>query len=320
MSIDFFYWGLIFIVGLCIGSFLNVVILRSFSGESIVLPPSKCPKCNEKLKWYDNIPVLSYIILRGKCRFCSEKISIQYPLVELLTACSFVLICMKFPILPYGISLTALFLIIVACLSIVMSVTDIKEQVVFDVHTITFIVVALIFALINGNIVNALIGFVTGALIMELMARAGCLLVNKRAFGVGDTYIAAGIGAMIGFKFFVLTLVLSVVIQVLFILPLFIKKLVLNKEYKLLVYFLSFLMIVISYKLLGYNLVLNPWIDLLFVVIIIVLGGYACFLLIKSARENDNFTYFPFGPSLLIAMFVVIFWGNYLLRQVNLIF
>ena len=73
------------VIGLCLGSFYNVVILRSLSNESIVFPSSKCPKCGEKLKPWHNIPVLSYIFLRGKCAFCKEKISLQYPLVELTT-------------------------------------------------------------------------------------------------------------------------------------------------------------------------------------------------------------------------------------------
>lgn len=313
------YWGLIFLIGLCIGSFLNVVILRSFSGESIVLPPSKCPKCNENIKWYDNIPVLSYLVLRGKCRFCGEKISIQYPLVEFFTGVLFVFICSQFPVMPYGISLTALFMIIIACLSVVMSVTDIKEQVVFDVHTISFIVVALVFALVNGNIVNALIGMVSGALVMELMARVGYLLVKRRAFGVGDTYIAAGIGALVGFKLFLLTLALSFLIQVLFILPSFMKKLAINKEYKLLSYFSLFLIAVFAYKILAFNIILNPWIQLAFAAIILVLGLFSCFLLIKSAKAADSFTYLPFGPSLLIAMFIVIFWDNLILGEIGLI-
>ena len=84
------------VIGLCIGSFLNVVILRSLSEESIVFPASKCPKCQHKLHWWHNIPVLSYIILRGKCGFCKEKISIQYPLIELLTGIIFVVTFIKF--------------------------------------------------------------------------------------------------------------------------------------------------------------------------------------------------------------------------------
>ncbi len=76
----------VFITGACIGSFLNVVALRGLSGESIVFPPSKCPKCGNKLNWYTNIPVISYCFLKGKCQFCKEHISLQYPIVEALNA------------------------------------------------------------------------------------------------------------------------------------------------------------------------------------------------------------------------------------------
>jgi len=81
--------ALVFIIGLCIGSFLNVVILRGLSGESIVMPPSKCPACDHKLYWWHNIPIISYILLRGKCGFCKAPISIQYPLVEGFTVIIF---------------------------------------------------------------------------------------------------------------------------------------------------------------------------------------------------------------------------------------
>src|SRR5574344_1423843 len=95
---------LVFITGTCIGSFLNVVILRAFSNESIVLPPSKCPKCQNRLKWNHNIPILSYLFLRWKCAFCKEKISIQYPIVEIITGILFLLFFLK-----YGFSYVRLF-------------------------------------------------------------------------------------------------------------------------------------------------------------------------------------------------------------------
>ena len=83
----------VLVTGACIGSFLNVVALRALSGESIVFPSSKCPLCNEPIKWYDNIPVLSYLFtFRGKCRNCGGKVSVQYPIVEALTSILFLLI------------------------------------------------------------------------------------------------------------------------------------------------------------------------------------------------------------------------------------
>ena len=87
-----YVWILVFVFGLVVGSFLTVVGLRLLSGESIVFPPSKCPNCNTKLKWYDDIPVLAYILLLGKCRYCRKPISIQYPIVEAITGLSFLFI------------------------------------------------------------------------------------------------------------------------------------------------------------------------------------------------------------------------------------
>ena len=116
---------LVFITGLCLGSFYNVVILRSLSGESIVFPPSKCPKCGQKLKPWHNIPVISYIFLKGRCAFCKEKISIQYPVVELITALLFTGIFIKF-----GIShITWMLFFVVSCL-VIMTGTDLKEKIV----------------------------------------------------------------------------------------------------------------------------------------------------------------------------------------------
>ena len=113
------------ILGLCLGSFFNVVILRTLSNESIVFPPSKCPKCNHKLYFWHNIPVLSYILLRGKCYFCKEKISIQYPIVEILTMLLFALVFLKF-----GFSILTLFALFwVSCL-VIMTGTDVKEKLV----------------------------------------------------------------------------------------------------------------------------------------------------------------------------------------------
>ena len=119
--------ALVFVTGLCIGSFLNVVILRTLSEESIVFPASKCPKCQTPLKWWHNIPVLSYIFLRGKCAFCKEHISIQYPIIELLTGIIFTLLFMKF-----GVSVDTLFAWIVSAILIVIAGTDIKEKVVYE--------------------------------------------------------------------------------------------------------------------------------------------------------------------------------------------
>ena len=121
MEIQTFILIWVCIIGLCLGSFYNVVILRSLSGESIVFPPSKCPKCGHKLYFWHNIPILSYIILRGKCYFCKESISIQYPVIEFITSVFF-----AFAYLKFGLNLTAIFVMIWLSCLLIMTVTDLK--------------------------------------------------------------------------------------------------------------------------------------------------------------------------------------------------
>ena len=148
----------IFITGLVIGSFLNVVILRTLSNESIVFPGSKCPKCQNPLKWWHNIPVFSYIFLRGKCAFCKEKISIQYPIVEFLTGIIFTGFGYLYLNTMFNSNesvpiLTLMFIVsvIASSLFIVISGTDFKEMLVSDIHTYSLIGLGIIYSIIIGS-------------------------------------------------------------------------------------------------------------------------------------------------------------------------
>jgi leader peptidase (prepilin peptidase)/N-methyltransferase len=310
-----FYMIFIIAIGCCIGSFLNVVALRAFTGESIVLPPSKCPKCGNKIKPYDNIPILSWLILNGKCRSCNAPISKQYPIVEFLTGLGFYLLYIHFhkyfitpELLVIGV-LLFLFYAIIFSFSVVISITDIKEKVVFDVHTISLAVIIILFQFFANNFLNAIIGAIVGALSMELLAGLGWVFIKKRAFGTGDTYIAASIGALLGYKMFFVALILSVLLQVICIIPSFIKKLYKNKEYKVLIVGAMFLTIFCIYKM-PFITSLNPILQYLFVILMTVLGFYLCRLIltVKSLKENPS--YWPFGPSMLISMFLVALYGG----------
>lgn len=306
----------VFVIGLCIGSFLNVVALRAFTGESIVLPASKCPKCGAKIRPYDNIPVLSWLILGGKCRDCKNSISIQYPIVEFITGLGFLGFYFHFSkffidtdiILRNAILLP--FFLILFCLAIVISITDIKEKVVFDVHTISLAVVIVLFQFMGGNFKEAIIGLVIGALSMEILSGISWLLVKKRAFGTGDSYIAASMGALLGVKMFFVALVVAVVIQALCIIPALIKKLYVGGEYKVLVTAAMFIALVGFYKLPYFTTLSNEILEYVFVILMTIVGFYLCRLMltIKSLKENP--TYWPFGPSLLIAMFLTAFYGG----------
>lgn len=168
----------ILITGACIGSFLNVVALRAISKESIIFPSSKCPHCNSKIKWYDNIPVLSYFLtFKGKCRNCGEKVSIQYPIVEAVTAVLFLCVYIAF-----GTGFKSLLLLILLCISIVIIITDIKKEEIYDIHSWILIITAIIYSLYVNGIENYSIpafGLIAGVLVMEITAKAAYYLIKK---------------------------------------------------------------------------------------------------------------------------------------------
>lgn len=320
----------IFITGLCIGSFLNVVILRAFSNESIAYPASKCPICQKPLKWYHNIPVISYLCLSGKCAYCKEGISLQYPIVELITAFLFVAVFFKFATeLSLFAMLNTLFMLAFAALFVVLAVTDIREKVVFDFHTYTLIILGLIYNLfnighlyegqkllalghfslhINNSIIAAVLGLVGGIVIMEALARFGYLVAGTRAFGEGDTYIAAGLGAIFGWKYLLTILVYSFVIQIALTIPVFVKKLFLQKDYRTLVSFTIFFFFVIAFKYMSKTpLAENLAIFGIMTIILLSLGIYVCKRILGGIRNQENLTYLPFGPAMVFAAFIIMF-------------
>lgn len=149
------------ITGMTIGSFLNVVICRTISGESIVFPASHCTKCGHKLAALDLIPVLSYILLRGRCRYCGDKISIQYPLVEILTGVTFAAVVFK-----YGISVKMFIYLIAVSTIITAAVIDLKTKEVHYRNIIIPMIIILVLVLLTeskqeiaGRLLSAVVGF-----------------------------------------------------------------------------------------------------------------------------------------------------------------
>lgn len=311
------YGIFVFIVGTCIGSFLNVVALRAFSGESIVLPPSKCPKCGNKIKPYDNIPILSWLILGGKCRNCNAPISKQYPIVEFLTGFGFWYLYQYFahtflePEIQWQNIILLPFFLIIFSISMVIAITDIKEKVVFDVHTISLIVIIFLFQTfaLGGDFITPLKGLIVGALSMELLSGIGWLMVRKRAFGTGDTYITAAMGALLGYQWFLVALALAVILQVLFIIPGFIKKLYTNKHYKVLISGGIFFIIFVLYKL-PFLSAANSITQYIFLILLCASGVYFCKLIVTNQSIKENPTYWPFGPCLLLSMFLIALHGG----------
>ncbi len=327
----------IFVVGLCIGSFLNVVVLRAISEESIVFPSSKCPKCQNPLKWYDNIPLISYILLKGKCRNCHEHISWQYPIVELSTAIMFLVSAIYCVVSVKNIDTVSTLDIIakiavmwvVVSSAILMVVSDFKEKCTFFSHNIIFIVSALIFAFIKNGIhfvfphtdlIDALIGLVVGFAIIQALIGIFYLIIKKTTFGEADAYIAAGIGALLGWKYLLLSLLLSVVFGGLCYIPGFIKKLCSEKSYKIIWSFAVFVVLAIAFEI--YVRFFDVYYDIfiLSICLLIISGLYPCLLIWKSMRTKQftELTDIPFGPLLLIPAFIVLFFGQHIVRFLEL--
>ena len=187
----------VFIFGLAVGSFLNVCIYRLPLKKSIIFPASHCPKCGNKIRTYDNIPILSYILLRGKCRFCKEQISIIYPAVELLSGLIFLSLY-----LWHGLSWEFASKLFLFTSLMVIFFIDLKHQLIPDVITLPGIAAGLIFSLLSKSpsFLDSLIGIISGGGLFYLVALAGDKIFKKESMGGGDIKLAAMLGAFLGWQ------------------------------------------------------------------------------------------------------------------------
>lgn len=195
MGMQVYIW--VGLIGLAIGSFLNVLIYRLPRKKNFVLERSICPHCQTTLKWYHNIPLVSFVFLRGRCAFCSKPISFRYPLVELVNA----LIYLYF-LSELGLSVTFLAYAFVASALIVIFFIDLEFQIIPDVITLPGMVVGLAVSLTPGGIgiVNSLIGLVVGGGALYLIALLGDFLFKRESMGGGDIKMAAMLGAFLGWQ------------------------------------------------------------------------------------------------------------------------
>ena len=205
------------LVGAVVGSFLNVCILRLPSQQSVVRPPSRCPKCGTGVRWYDNIPVLSWMLLRGRCRHCANPISMQYPLVELATACIWAWMATR-----YGNELESLRAAIFLTLLLGIAMTDAREYIIPDEFSLGGLAIGLGFSLIYGidGLKDAAIGAVVGFLTLWAVAWLGKHAFKKEAMGGGDIKMMAMVGAFLGWTGVFLTIFLGSVVGTLIFGPL----------------------------------------------------------------------------------------------------
>ena len=297
---DLFYYSLFWIcvVGLCLGSFFNVVILRSLSNESIVFPASKCPKCNHKLYFWHNIPVLSYIMLGGKCYFCKEKISIQYPIVELLTMFLFGATFVKF-----GINIKTIFVLFWLSCFVIMTGTDLKAKLVDCNIAIAMGVTGILYNFIQhgvSGVIASLIGLVLGAVVLELIARSGYLVAGTRAMGEADTYVAAAIGAIVG-KDILFVLAYALIASMIFIVPMFLYNQFKNDNKKTCILSILFVLAVMTFKLL--------WQNYWTLATLIITGAMLAISILKNIKQEENRNYLPYVPALAVGALYYLFFS-----------
>ena len=187
-----------FIFGTFVGSFLNVCIFRLPAHQSVVTPSSHCLSCKHPIAFYDNIPLISFIILRGKCRKCKAAISYQYPLVELLSGFLSLIFVIKCGFLSLDYFVYFLF----SAALLVITVIDIQHQIIPDIISLPGIAVGLVISFFVPHLtfLDSLIGAVAGGGILLLVAGGYYLFTKREGMGLGDVKLLAMMGAFLGWK------------------------------------------------------------------------------------------------------------------------
>lgn len=197
--------GFVVIFSLLIGSFLNVCIYRIPREESIAYPPSHCVNCGVKIKWYDLIPIFSYLLLRGKCRNCKAKISIEYPMIEFITAAIFLMIYVK-----YGLSFEFIKYTILTAFMIVIGMIDYKTTDVYFKISISGIITGIILAVIGNYLGSGILEYIFGAVLGGGIITL--IILITKGMGWGDAEICTICGLFLGIRLTLLLLFLSFVI------------------------------------------------------------------------------------------------------------
>jgi len=297
MLLNNFYYQLFlfFILGSIFGSFYNVVINRTLLGESIILPPSKCPKCGTQLLWWHKIPIVSFVILRTKCFFCKSSISLQYPIIELISAFIFVISFIK-----YEISINTFFCIICLSLALILAVMDIKKQAVSVKYSWLLILFCMSFN--HGSLFNSLLGGFTAVLIIYSLRNMCYLFLKKEAIGEGDIYAIGALGLLVGIENLYLYLSILIFYLAFLSLPYLLKFIKLDK-----VKYISFIWFIISYAFAVlfkfYFITQSSFLGILIFLNLIL----SLFYNVKNLFKNRFKNKIPIIVPVLPAVFLVIF-------------
>ncbi len=213
MNLELFNAIIIFIIGTIFGSFYNVVGYRLPNNMSIIFPASHCPNCNHKLRFYELVPILSYIFLKGKCLKCKEKISIFYPFFELLTGILFLLSYISF-----GINLKFIIAITFISILIIISISDIKYYIIPDEVLITGGIILIIEFIINtiinkislyNGVISPILNGLGAFALLYLFKCLGDLMFKKESLGGGDIKLLFLIGMVLGFDMSIVTVFIA---------------------------------------------------------------------------------------------------------------
>lgn len=197
---------IIIVYGLLIGSFLNVLIYRIPREENVAWPGSHCPFCNHKLSWYDNIPIFSYLFLKGKCRYCKTSISLQYPLIEGLNAITYL-----FLFISFGLSITFIFYALICSVLIAIAIIDLKELIIPDSLVLSIIGVTIIYKILSYLLYNQSPEILASILGLALAGGLflAIIILSGGGMGGGDVTLIGALGFILGVKYILLTIFIS---------------------------------------------------------------------------------------------------------------
>ena len=217
MSVEPFVLPFAAALGAILGSFLNVLILRLPKNESVVYPGSKCPNCQTPITWYDNVPIISWVILGGKCRSCKVGISIQYPTIELVVA-----LLWFGAVWFYGATLTALAVGLFGTILLGIAITDARHYLIPDEFSLGGLAIGMLLSFRGGwdGFLVALVGAAVGFGVLFVVAVIGEKVFGKEAMGGGDIKMMAMVGAFVGCQGVLLTIFIGSLLGTLVFVPL----------------------------------------------------------------------------------------------------
>lgn len=317
-------FAFVFVLGLCIGSFLNVVGLRFLADEAITHPPSACPHCKTPIAPRDNIPVLSWLLLGGQCRSCKADISVLYPLMELSTGVLFVL-----TVWYAGISWQTLFLLFLICNLVVIFITDLKESLIFQINSLSLIPVGLLYNALNLShgpvrhsidfasvvihvpdmLISGLIAMAIALVFFEGMILLSLIAFGTEGFGHGDTHLMMGAGAFLGWPLTVMALILGFIVQTIPAIPMLVIQWIKNKQWMSLISGFVAFAAGLS-PMLIMNLPVTPDVRTALSLLAMVVSLVALVVFLKQVKTAQSFTYLPLGPALVIGILIALFFGD----------